>query len=92
MTGFSILINNIISDMHQGGFNKDADELRHLANLALDQTLPADTRKDAFKQIELRCHVKWLGDFYLSHLSQKDWWGKLEKLGSSAKKQMRSIG
>lgn len=91
MTDFSALINNIVSDMHQGGFNKDADELQHLASLTLDQTLPAETRKDALNQIELRCHVRWFGDFYLPHLAQKDWWGKLEKLGKATKKYAQSI-
>jgi len=91
MTTFSELITSIISDLHQGGFIKDADDLQHLANLALDQTMLADTRKDAFKKIGMRCHVKWLGDLYLPHLSQKDWWGKLEKLGRSTKKQVQAI-
>ncbi|MGJ7915272.1 hypothetical protein ACI48D_07305 [Massilia sp. LXY-6] len=91
MTTFSELVTSIISDLRQGGFVKDADELQHLANLALDQTLLADTRKDALKKIEMRCHVKWLGDLYLPHLSQKEWWGKLEKLGRSTKKQVQAI-
>jgi hypothetical protein len=91
MTTFSELVTSIVSDLRQGGFVKDADELQHLANLALDQTLLADTRKDALKKIEMRCQVKWLGDLYLPHLSQFDWWGKLEKFGSSAKKHVHSI-
>ena len=91
MTTFSELITSIVSDLQQGGFTKDADELQHLANAALDQALLTNTRKDALKQIEMRCHVKWLGDFYLPHLSQKDWWDKLEKLGRSTKKHMQSI-
>jgi hypothetical protein len=91
MTTFSELVTSIVSDLRQGGFVKDADELQHLANLALDQTLLADTRKDALKKIEMRCQVKWLGDLYLPHLSQNDWWGKLEKFGSSAKKHVHSI-
>ena len=90
MTSFSELVTGIVSDLQQCGFTKDANELQHLANLALNQSVLADVRKDALKQIEMRCHVKWLGDFYLAHLSQKDWWGKLEKLGKSAKKQLQS--
>lgn len=91
MTTFLELINSISSDLHLGGFIKDADELQHLANLALDQTLLANARRDALKQIEMRCHVKWFGDFYLPHLSQKDWWGRLEKLCKSTKKYVQSI-
>lgn len=78
---FPELIDSIVAGLRQGGFVKDADELQHLANLALGQTQSADTRKDALKKIEIRCHVKWLGDFFLPHLSQKDWWRRLEKLG-----------
>ncbi|WP_198117672.1 hypothetical protein [Massilia rhizosphaerae] len=91
MTTFSELIASIASDLRQGGFIKDADELQHLADLALDQTLLADARNEALKQIEMRCHVKWLGDFYLPHLSQKDWWGRLEKLSRTTKKYVQSI-
>lgn len=91
MTTFSDLIAKTISELQQAGFIKDADELKQLADMGLDQTQPVDRRKEALKQIEMRCHVKWLGDFYLPHLSQKDWWGGLEKLGKSAKKFMQSI-
>lgn len=91
MTTLSELITGIVGGLHRGGFIKDADELQHLADLALDQTLLANTRKDALRQIEMRCHVKWLGDFYLPHLSQKDWWERLEKLGRSTKKYVQSI-
>ncbi|WP_137175661.1 hypothetical protein [Massilia sp. HP4] len=91
MTLFIELITSIIADLHQGGFNKDANELQQSANSALEQTLLAGTRKNVLKQIEMRCHVKWLGDFYLHHLSQKDWWGRLEKLCRSTKKYMQSI-
>ncbi|MEW7848899.1 hypothetical protein AB2N08_09385 [Massilia aurea] len=91
MTMFSELITSAVSDLRHGGFIKDANELQHLADFALDQSLSAGNRKDAFEQIAMRCHVKWLGEFYLSHLSQKAWWGRLEKLGRSAKKNSRSI-
>ncbi len=91
MTTFSDLITSIVADLRQGGFIKEADELHGLASLALDQTQSTDSRKDALKQIEMRCHVKWLGDFYLPHLSQKDWWGRLEKLDRSTKKQVQSV-
>lgn len=91
MKTFSELITSIASDLRRGGFMKDANDLQHLANLALDHTMLATARKDAFTQIEMRCHVKWLGDFYLPNLSQKDWWGRLEKLGKSTRKHMKSI-
>lgn len=86
---FSQLISPITADLRQAGFIKDADELQHIANLALDETLLACIRTDALKQIEMRCHVKWLGDLYLPHLSQKDWWGQIQKLGRATKKRMQ---
>lgn len=91
MTNFLELITNTVSDLHQGGFIKDADELQQLGNLALDQTLSATSRSRALKEIELRCHVKWLGDLYLPQLSIKDWWSRLEKLRRSTRKYMQSI-
>lgn len=91
MTIFLDLIISVVSDLRQGGFIKDADELLRLANWASDKNLSADKRKDFLKQIEMRCHVKWFGDFYLPHLSQKDWWGKIEKLGRLARKKIQTI-
>lgn len=91
MATFLDLVTSIVSDLHQAGLTKGADELQYLADLGLDQNLLADIRKDALKQIEMHCHVKWLGDFYLPHLSQKDWWERLEKLDRSTKKQVQSI-
>lgn len=92
MPTFSELIANIASDLRQAGFIKDADDLQRFADLALNQNLLGKARKDALKQIEIRCHVKGLGDIYLPHLSQKDWWGRLEKLGRAAKNHAQSVG
>lgn len=86
MKNFLDSITKIINDLNQAGFNKDANDLQELATLALDENLSRDIRKDALKQTDSRCHVKWLGDYYLPHLSQKDWWDSLEKLSKSTKK------
>jgi len=91
MKPFLELVTAIIADLCQAGFIKDADDLQHLADLASDQTLLADTRRNSLKQIEIRCHVKWFGDFYIPHLSQKEWWGRLAELGRSTKKHGQSI-
>ena len=91
MKNFLDLITTIASDLHQGGFINDANDLQQLANQALDQNLSADNRKDAFRKIDARCHIKWLGDYYLPHLSQKDWWGRLEKLSKSTEKNMHLV-
>lgn len=91
MTNFSELVTSIVADLQQGGFSKDAADLQDLANLAVDQTVSPAARTEALLQISLRCNVKWLGDIYLSNLSQKDWWGKLEKLGKISKKIGKTI-
>jgi hypothetical protein len=91
MTFFE-LTTDIISDLQHGGFIIEAEELQYLADLALDETLVADMRNDALKKIQIRCHVKWLGDLFLHNLSQNEWWGKIEKLGKSATKKMQSFG
>ena len=91
MTVFSELIIDIATDLNRGGFVKEAIDLQQLAKSALDETMLAGSRKAALKQIEMRCHVKWLGDFYLPDLSQKNWWGKLEKLSRITKKYAQSI-
>ena len=76
MTTFSELIANVASDLRQAGFIEEANDLQLFADFAFNQTLLGKTRKDALEQIEIRCHVKWLGDLYLPYLSQKDWWGE----------------
>lgn len=50
MTIFSELVISIVSDLHQAGFIKDADELQHLANAVLYQTLSPGVRRDALKK------------------------------------------
>ena len=92
MTTFSEAIADISYDLHRVGIFKDADELQHWANMASNQALSIDARKDALREITLRCHVKWLGDLYLPHLSQREWWDKLDKLHRLARKQMRFTG
>jgi len=69
MKNFLDSITKIINDLNQAGFNKDANDLQELATLALDENLSRDIRKDALEQTDSRCHVKWLGDYYLPHLS-----------------------
>lgn len=91
MTDIQEIITSIVSDLNQGGFTKEADELQNLTNLAFDKSISNEARKEVLNQIQMRCHIKWLGDLYLSHLSQEDWWGKLEKLARSTKKKMHAM-
>jgi len=91
MMTFSEILTSIILDLNQCGFVNEADDLQRLANLALDEDESPNTRHDALKQIEMRCHVKWLGDLFLPHLSQNDWWGKLEKLRNLTRKKRQFI-
>ncbi|MDR3158828.1 MAG: hypothetical protein LBU11_07420 [Zoogloeaceae bacterium] len=62
-----------------------------LCNAAMDRELSNTTRENALRQIETRCHVKWLGDLYLPELSLQEWWGQLEELRKSARKQRLKV-
>jgi hypothetical protein len=87
----SELLIEINSHLRQAGFINDADELQKFCNILLDKKLAVDSHNAILIEIAMRCHVKWLGDYYLPHLSQKDWWGKLENLSKATKKHMRRI-
>jgi len=85
------ILTEIISDLRQAGFINDANELHHFSTFLLDKKLAKDSRKTILFEIAMRCHVKWLGDHYIPHLSQKDWWGKLDKLNMATKTHLRRI-
>jgi len=85
------ILTEIISDLRQADFINDANELHHLSTFLLKKKLATDSRKTILFEIAMRCHVKWLGDYYIPHLSQKDWWGKLDKLNMATKTHLRRI-
>ena len=65
--------------------------MRTLLDVAADDSRTTAERIDALDQISMRCHVKWLGDIYLAHLSQTDWWSSLEKLSKAARKFKQTL-
>ncbi len=74
----------VAKDLETAGFVSEAAEIRELLKTAGDVSCPTAAREQALEQIRTRCHVKWLGDLYLAHLSQKEWWSRLEKLSRAA--------
>jgi hypothetical protein len=81
----------IAGDLERSGFQSEANEVRRLAELAGNPENPAKVRRDALKSLESRAHVRWLGDLYLQHLSQKEWWGKLDRLKRATKSTASKI-
>ena len=81
----------IAGDLEQGGFQKEANEVTRLSDLAVDPGNADGARRDALKTLESMAHVRWLGDLYLPHLSQQEWWGKLDKLKRATKSTASKI-
>lgn len=91
MTQFAEPGDLVARDLETGGFTAEASEIRALSGIAGDDSRSAAERTDALDQICMRCHVKWLGDIYLAHLSQTDWWSRLEKLSKAARKMKQAL-
>ena len=91
MTQFAELCDLVAKDLETGGHTTEASEIRTLSDTAGDNSRPAAERVDALEQVRMRCHVKWLGDIYLAHLSQTEWWSRLEKLSKAARKLKQTV-
>lgn len=91
MTKFAEQSHLVANDLEAGGFIAEASEIRTLSDTAADDSRATPERIDALDQICRRCHVKWLGDIYLAHQSQPDWWSRLERLSKAARKFEQSL-
>jgi hypothetical protein len=81
----------IAGDLDLSGFQREADDIRRFSNLANDPGEIASRRLSALRGLEDMTHVRWLGDLYLSHLSQEEWWGRLGRLKRIAKSMASKI-
>jgi hypothetical protein len=91
MSALQDLSQEIASDLEKSGFQNDADEVRRLAGLVSNASVSSLEKKNALKGLESMAHVRWLGDLYLPHLSQNEWWGKLDKLKKAIKSTTSKI-
>lgn len=81
----------IVYELQKNGFQSEAREVRRLADLVSNVSVNYFERKNALNDLESMAHVRWLGDLHLPHLSQNDWWGKLDKLKKSIKSAASKI-
>ncbi|QSB20386.1 hypothetical protein JN403_05255 [Pseudomonas sp. 15A4] len=63
----------ICDHLTQSSFQKEADEVRQLTDAVLNETASLSARQDAAKQLISRCHVKWLGDYFIVGVSYDQW-------------------
>lgn len=63
----------ICDHLTQSSFQKEADEVRQLTDVVLNETASLGERQDAAKQLISRCHVKWLGDYFIVGVSYDQW-------------------
>jgi hypothetical protein len=89
LLGFVEITRQVSETLDSAGFAEQAAELRRLGETAADQKIPGQVREEALKQIEMRCHVRWLGDLFLPDLSLQAWWEMLGKLARATKKYRR---
>ncbi|TCG03023.1 hypothetical protein BZM27_51525 [Paraburkholderia steynii] len=91
MSRLTDLSETIACDLEQSGFQNEANEVRRVADLADNLGNASTVRRDALKSLDSMAHVKWLGDLYLPHLSQQEWWGKLDQLKKATKSIVSKI-
>ncbi|ADP11298.1 hypothetical protein EJP617_16170 [Erwinia sp. Ejp617] len=51
----------------------EAKEIKELMNKALTLNKNDTIRMSAIENLISRCHPKWLGDYYVSNISYKEW-------------------
>jgi hypothetical protein len=91
MSSLKDLSATIAGDLEQSGFQNEANEVRRLADVAGNPGNASTMRRDALKSLESMAHVRWLGDLYLPHLGQQEWWGKLDRLKKATKSTASKI-
>lgn len=70
----------ICDHLTQSSFQKEADEVSQLTDAVLNETASMGERQDAAKQLISRCHVKWLGDYFIVDVSYDQWLQLLTQL------------
>lgn len=59
----------------RSGFNKEAREISAMIFMISTLDNNDKNRLTYINDLISRCHVKWLGDYYISDLSYKEWTG-----------------
>lgn len=59
--------------LSRSGFNKEASEISSMVLMISTLEKNDKNRISAINDLISRCHVKWLGDYYINDLSYKEW-------------------
>jgi len=59
--------------LSRSGFNKEASEISTMIFMISTLDKSDENRLSAINDLISRCHVKWLGDYYICNLSYKEW-------------------
>jgi hypothetical protein len=80
MTKLAELSKQIADDLIASDFSKEGEEILHFYDMATNENLSKIERGKALEEIDMRCHIKWLGDLYLPNLTSQNWPDRLEEL------------
>ncbi|TRX75372.1 hypothetical protein [Pseudomonas mangiferae] len=73
-----------------GGFDDEAGHIRQLTHEVLDEQLPAQTRRKAAVDLIDRCHVRWLGDYYIPDIDYNAWGNLLTRFAKALNTFLRT--
>lgn len=74
-------LKKILEYMHQNNFDQQANELEVLAAQYYNST--NEQKENVRSKIKQMCHPKWLGDFFIPGITQKEWFRLLDRLSKS---------
>lgn len=84
MKSINSLIEEISIDLRLSNFLREADEISELLRIKDATTSTKEEKIMALEKIKEMTNIRWLGDLYLPHLKQNQWWKKLENLSRVA--------
>ncbi len=66
--------NDTLCDLlKRSGYEDEADEIQALVDIVLDPNSSDSQRNEAIKNLTMRCHPKWLGDFFIDGMTYPQW-------------------
>lgn len=69
----------------QSSYEAEAAEIHSLVNKILTSGKDDNDREMAIKNLILRCHPKWLGDYYINGVSYVEWTNLISSLKTKLK-------
>lgn len=69
---FEEISRTVCDILSRSGFKKEASEISSMVLMISTLEKNDKNRLSAINDLISRCHVKWLGDYYISDLSHKE--------------------